>query len=215
MPIFRHPSRLLAAALAAAALLHLPGCEVVGAPFAAFDNEQGPQPVAAQYTDLAGRKVAVLVGLDELTRYRFPEATRGLANGMTRSIAQNVVGVTVVPTRDTLAFQEKHPYWSAMPPSRLLTSLGVERLIVVDVAEYRTQEPGNQFLWRGVIDALIAVYEAESLDPDDKAYEQRVRAEWPEGTTVGLTEGDDATMQAAALSTFILRGAGIFYDHEE
>ncbi len=200
-------SSLLAALVLSASV----GCAVV----AAFDPEDKPQPVAAQYTDLTGRKVAVLVRTDEMTRYRFPESTKALSNAMTRSIAQNVEGVTVVPTRRTLEYQEKNPYWPAVPPSRLIGALEVDRLIVVDVAEYRTQEPGNQYLWRGVIDALIAVYEAESIDPDDKAFEQRVRAEWPEGTTVGLVEGDDATLQAAALSTFTLRGAGLFYDHEE
>lgn len=193
----------------------LSGCEVVGAPFAAFSPKSQPQPVAAQYTDLVNRKVAVLVRLDEVTAYRFPHATRGITNAMTRTIAQNVEGVTIVPASRILAYQEKNPYWSAVPPGRLITSLDVDRLVVVDVAEYRTQDPGNQYLWRGVIEALIAVYEAESEDPDNKAFEQRVRAEWPEGTTVGLTEGDDATMQAAALSTFTLRGAGLFYDHEE
>lgn len=196
-------------------LLNAAGCETIGAPIAAFDSEDGPQPVAAQYTDLQGRSVAVMVRAGEMTRYRFPEAVEALTNGMTRSIAQNVEGVTVVPTSRSLAYQAQHPYWGAVPPSRLITAMDVERLIIVDVAEYRTQEPGNQYLWRGVIDALIAVYEAESIDPDNKAFEQRVRAEWPEGTTVGLTKGDDATIQAAALSMFTLRGAGLFYDHEE
>ncbi|MEM1445907.1 MAG: hypothetical protein AAGF84_07625 [Planctomycetota bacterium] len=193
----------------------LTGCEVIGAPFAAFDPEAGPQPVAAQYTNLAGKKIAVLVLISETTQFRFPESKRGLTNALTRSIGQNVEGVTMVPAETALAYQTQNPYWPAVPPSRLIDALGVDRLIVVDVEEYRTQEPGNRHLWRGVIDALVAVYEAEAPDPDDKAFEQRVRAEWPEGTTVGMTEGDDATMQTAALAKFTLRGAGLFYDYEE
>ncbi|MEM7576457.1 MAG: hypothetical protein AAF328_03190 [Planctomycetota bacterium] len=193
----------------------LAGCDVVGAAFMAFDQPEGPQPVSAQYTDLAGQRVAVLVQTSETTQFRFPESKRGLTNAMTRTIAQNVEGVTVVPARVALDYQKQNPYWPAVPPSRLLTALEVDRLIVVDVEEYRTQEPGNQYLWRGVIDALVAVYEAEAPDPDDKAFEQRVRAEWPEGTTVGLTEGDDATIQTATLAKFTIRGAGLFFDHEE
>ncbi|MEM8782722.1 MAG: hypothetical protein AAGE65_07670 [Planctomycetota bacterium] len=201
--------------LVAAALFASPGCEMVGAPFAAFDSEEGPQPVAAQYTGLVGRRVAVLVQMNEQAEFRFPESTAGIANVMTSSIAQNVEGVTVLAARRTLAYQQQNPFWPATPPSRLLRALEVDRLIVVDVEEYRTQEPGNRYLWRGVIDAIVSVYEAESPDPDDKSFEQRVRAEWPEGTTVGLTEGDDATLQTAALAKFTLRGAGLFFDHEE
>jgi hypothetical protein len=196
-------------------LLTAAGCEVVGAPFAAFDSEEGPQPVAAQYTGLQDQRVAVLVQVGELTRYRFPEATRAIANAMTLSIAQQVPGVTVTPTSRTLAYQAEHPLWSAIPASRVIRALDVDRLVIVDVAEYRTQEPGNQHLWRGVIDALVAVHEADDEDPDNKSFEQRVRAEWPEGTAVGLTTGDDATMQAAALTTFTRRASGLFHDYEE
>lgn len=209
------PLAALTSLFLALALIGTLGCEVIGAPFAAFDEDQGPQPVAAQYTGLIGQKVAVLVQTSETTQFRFPESKRAVTNAMTRSIAQNVEGVTVVPADTALAYQKQNPYWPAVPPSRLLDGLGVDRLIVVDVEEYRTQEPGNQYLWRGVIDALVAVYEAEAPDPDDKSFEQRVRAEWPEGTTVGLTEGDDATIQTAALAKFTTRGAGLFFDYEE
>lgn len=222
MPPLAWPSRstssvsILALALViGVGLLVTPGCEIIGAPIAAFDPDDQPETVAAQYHGLAHQRVAVFVLADGPTRQRFPSAVRNLKATVSRAIAENVEGVTVTPTQDALDYQRRNPVWSVMPASRVLRALDVDRLVTIDIAEYRTQEPGNQHLWRGVIDAEVAVYEADAWDADHKAFAQNVRAEFPEGTTVGLVGADHQSMQAAAIKTFTRRASGLFFDYEE
>lgn len=193
----------------------LSGCDVIAYAGSRFEGDPKPRDVAAQYTDLADKKIAVMVLTDDVTRYHFPEAALNISLTMSRALAQHVPGVTTVDPEAIVKFQRDNPYWSTVPPSRLLRQFDVQRLIVIDVAEYSTHEPGNKHLWRGVIDAAVAVYQAEDADPDNKAFEQRVRAEFPENSTVGLTQGDPKTIQLGVLKGFTFRAAGLFYDHQE
>lgn len=193
----------------------LTGCTLIGVPFAAMDREEGPKTFLAKYDGMADKHIAVLVLADEYTRHRYPDAALGVSAAITQNMTQNIPGLTAVNPDQVAAYQKENPYWSAVPPRKLVNALAVDRLIVVDLAEYRTQEPGNAHLWRGVIDASIAVHEAESPDPDNKTFEEHVRAEFPEGSTVGLTRGDDQTIQLAVLRTFSRRASGLFHDYEE
>ncbi len=206
---------LTAALLLTGLLITAPGCEVIGLPFAAMDREEGPQTFAPKYHDMEGRHVAVLVLADEYVRHRFPDAAVSVSAAVSRNLTQSVPGLTTVSPDQVAEYQKQNPFWSAVPPRDLITALAVERLIVIDIAEYRTQEPGNAHLWRGVIDANVAVHEAEATDPDDKTFEEHVRAEFPESTTVGLTRGDDQTIQLAVLRTFARRASGLFHEYQE
>ena len=206
---------LLIAAVLLPTVLSLGGCDVIAYTASRFEGEEGPRDVAAQYTGLTDQTVAVMVLTDESVRYRYPDAAYNLCLTMSRDIAQNVAGVTTIDPEAVSTFQRENPYWSTVPPSRLIERYNVDRLVLVDVAEYRTREPGNAHLWKGVIDGSVSVYEAESADPDNRAFEQRVRAEFPQSGTFGLTEGDPQTIQIGMLKLFTDRAAGLFYDHQE
>ncbi len=199
-------------------LLGMPGCNLLGWGAGIF-RPPGPKKVdvAAQYTDLAGKRVAVLVSADDYTLYRFPRSTFNVSETVSQSIATNVPDTTLSLPRELAEFQQDNPYWSTTRPSLLIDQLGVDRLILIDLNEYRTNEPGNQHVWRGVIDASFAVYEADSEDPDNRSFEQQVRAEFPENKQLGLISesASDESVEAAVLEVFALKGAGLFFDHKE
>lgn len=172
-------------------------------------------PVAAEYTGLQGKRIAVLVAADDYTVFRFPRATRNVNLQVGEQINTNVPGVTLSIPVEVDEYQKRNPYWTSQRPSQTMEDLGVDRLIVIDLNEYRTHEPGNQNLWRGVIDATVAVYEADAEDADNRVYERQVRASFPEDDKeFGLTKGSDDAMEAQVLQVFSAKTAGLFYDHE-
>ena len=195
--------------------LLLPSCSLIGYPIAIFEGDTKEKEVTARYTDLAGKTFAVMVLADSRIRHRFPDAQQNVSTALTGAITRYVQDTTATAPREVMQYQQDHPHWSTLPPSRLLKTFGVERLIVVDLAQYRTQEPGNAHLWKGVIDAAVAVYQAEDADPDNKAFEEPIHAEFPPGRVLGVTDGDHQTMQLGALKAFTLRAAGLFYNHQE
>ncbi|MEM9420106.1 MAG: hypothetical protein AAGA25_13790 [Planctomycetota bacterium] len=197
--------------------LLLGGCNFLAWGAAVTRGDDQPIEVEAEYLDLVDKRVAVMVSADEYTLFRFPRATDNVGQTVGNAIHGNVENAVVSIPREVAHYQRKNPYWITARPSRLISDLGVDRLVVIDLNEYRTNEEGNSSVWRGVIDGTVSVYEADSEDPDNATFQRAVRAEYPEGGTFGLVsaDADRDKIEAATLQRFTLRAAGLFFDHEE
>ncbi len=170
--------------------------------------------VKAQYLGLENKSVAVIVAADEFTLYRYPRARYFTSAAVSSAIQAAVPGVSLVDPRQITAFQEQQPYWTTMPYSQLANALGVERLIVIDLADYSTHEPGNMHIWRGVMSGNVAVIEADAADPDDITVSFDIAVQFPETGAVGLLDESDETMQLGMLKLFARNTARLFHDHE-
>ena len=207
------PRRLalpFAALLLSAVTLTQPGCWFAAT---AFGGEKTYR-VDARYTGLENRSVAVLVAADEYLLFTQPRAPQLIGQAVSNEIASNVEGVTVANPRQVAAFQARNPYWSTTPYAELIEQLDVDRLVVVDLAEYRLHDPGNKHVWRGVIAAGVVVAEADRPDPDQLAFEASVRAQFPENREVGVVNADRETIELATLKLFAVEVGRLFYDHE-
>lgn len=196
----------------------LTGCNFIAYIAAAGrPDPDAPVDVSAEYLDMANKRIAVMVSADEYTLFRFPRATDRVGQIVGSAIHSNVDQAVVSIPRDVAEYQRKNPYWINSRPSRLIEDLGVDRLVIIDLNEYRTNEEGNASVWRGVIDGTVSVHEADSEDPDNRSFEKQVRAEYPEGGTFGLisADADQAKIEAATLQKFALRAGGLFFDHQD
>lgn len=193
------------------------GCNMVAWLAQAGREDEKVIQVPAEYTDLQDKRVAVMTSADEYTLFRFPRSTFRVSETVSRAIQNNVEGVAVSLPKEVDAYQRKNPYWITSRPGRMIDELGVDRLIIIDLNEYRTNEAGNAEVWRGVIDATVSVYEADGEDPDNRTFEKQVRVEYPEDSTFGMinSSADEAKIEVAALQLFARRGAGLFFDHED
>lgn len=212
------PGRAAAVCLLVAASLAMTGCNFVAwAAAASRDDPDALVDIEAEYLDLVDKRIAVMVSADEYTLFRFPRATDRVGQTVANAIHANVENAVVSIPRDVAEYQRKNPYWINSRPSRLIDDLGVDRLIIIDLNEYRTNEEGNASVWRGVIDGTVSVHEADSEDPDNRSFEKQVRAEYPEGGTFGLVSEDanQDKIEAAVLQKFALRAGGIFFDHQD
>lgn len=179
----------------------------------------GPDPtvtVRPQYTDLSSKTVAVLVTADRVILTRFPYAARNVTRAVTREIALNVEEVRVVDPKRVLDYQDDNPAWSTLPPGDLVRAMEVDRLILVELAEYRTHEPGNPHVKLGTVSGTVDLYEAEALDPNQKVLTTPITVQFPRTakTKVGLVGTDDKTIEAGMLKDFSLRAGGVFFEHE-
>ena len=197
--------------------LLLSGCNIAAWLAQGLRDDEKPIPVAAEYTDLADKRVAVLVSADEYTLFRFPRSPYTVGMSVSNSIANHVSGAAVSLPAEIDNFQRSNPYWITSRPSRLINQLGVDRLVVIELNEYRTNEEGNANVWRGVIDGMVAVYESDAEVPDNRVFEKQVRAEFPENSEFGIMKhhAEEDAVLAAVLELFTLRSAGLFFDHEE
>ncbi len=193
-----------------ALVLLLGGCE-----FGAFiAPRERTYDVKAQYHGLEGKSVAVLVAADEHTLFRFPKAPEHTSKAVSGAIQGTVPGVRLADPRAILKFQRENPWWPTLHYSKIAEELGVQRLIVIDLSDYRTQEPGNAYIWRGVMSGNLAVMEADGSDPDEIAYTQDISVQFPEEGAVGVLDESDETMQLGMLKLFSRNVARLFHDHQ-
>jgi len=171
------------------------------------------ESVEAVYKGLAGKRVAVLVAAPQATLYRHPQAPLKIGRCVSGHLAENVDGITLSDPAQLNTFHLRNPHWPAIPPSRLMQRLGVERMVVIDLAEYATHEPGNAHVLQGIVVGRVGVSAAEADHPDVQVFSQVVSARYPAGSPIGVVGGDEQTIELGMLDMFARRTAGLFHDH--
>ncbi len=181
----------------------------------------GPMPgekvlvdVQAEYLGLADQRVAVMVAADGHLMHSYPEAQPLLMKVVTAAIAQNVPGVTTTIPDQVTKFQTANPYWMNLRYSDLAKKMGVDKIVLVDLVEYQTHEPGNAHIWQGLITANLGVIDATAQDPDNFVYYNTVMVRFPEDSEIGIVDSDNETIQLGMSVLFARKGGGLFYDHQ-
>lgn len=203
---------LLACVIAAA----IPGCagaNLLGGMAQNFEYQKKIE-VPAAYPYLENQRIAVIVDADLGTQFEHPDFITKVTSGLALRINRDVPGSRVLPPDVVLQWQYKTPQWNAMPFGQLAEELEVDRVVYVDVFEYRLHPPGNRWLWEGVCAANIYVIEADAPDPD--LYEQfNTIAEFPTATAVDYNSATKDQIETGVLSEFIKKTAWLFHDHIE
>jgi hypothetical protein len=205
--------------LPAAALLLLTlssaGCEGIGYVANAIAGGDEMVDVKAQYLGLQNKTTAVLVTMDDRVLLEFRHADERLCQAVSQQIKTNVPGAKVVSPADILKFQHDQPRLAAIPYGELLKQFKADRLLLVDVSEYRTHDPGNAQQWQGVVTAGISVAAADADDPDNLVFSTQAHIEYPKDQETGMLDSDSATIETAIRLALALQTSWLFYDHQE
>ena len=211
------PCRLAIVALALLfALPALVGCEPVGYVAHGLFGGAKSREVEARYRELEGRSVAVVVSADSYLMYAYPQARSAITRVASRQIHQHVENARVKSPYEVIEYQRTNGHWHALPYSQLLADMNVERVVLIDLLEYRTREPGNPHLYQGVATGNVLVIAADSDDPDNADFEDVVQVEFPEhASKVGTLADhiDHDTVQAGLVQMFSRQVARLFHDH--
>lgn len=204
----------------AAAALSVSGCAAAGFIALAGDTYQrtGSHDVYAEYQGLRDKNFAVLIVVDRVTAAEHPRMVNRLTNSITEMLVaqKELIGFQGhVPGPYVLAFQYGNPSWVSWPHERIAEEFTVERLVVVDIFDYRLQEPGNSYVWDGQIGARIGVVEADGPAPDEFTYTKEIVVGFPDGDGYTPNDFSQGQVQATLEKRFADRVTWLFYDHEE
>uniref|UniRef100_A0A0C1R7F5 Lipoprotein n=1 Tax=Tolypothrix bouteillei VB521301 TaxID=1479485 RepID=A0A0C1R7F5_9CYAN len=215
------PATLLATLLLAGLVLTLGGCNIVGGlagGMAASYERTGTRVVEAEYTRLAGEEWAVIVSADLGIQGEYPDLTLYLTAQVTKRLAENnqtIAAKGYVPADRLLTHLYDNPRWVTKPRGELAKSLGVTRLVWIEVLDYRLNDPGNQYLWAGEASGTVSVIEADSPAPDEAAYSKSIRVRFPDSKGITQAELTREAVMTALAQRFVDRASWLLYTHEE
>ncbi|MEN9669305.1 MAG: hypothetical protein RLZZ386_1212 [Planctomycetota bacterium] len=200
-----------------ASLLPMSGCILVGLSSAIGANieKQKQIEVLAKYRGLENKSVAVLAHSDQRTAYEFPTAIPNIVGNMVLILDKNVPGVRVLDPRYSVTWMHQTPGWPTLPLADLAKELDVDRVIVIDIFEYRLNPEGNSFLWDGVAGANVSVVERDGIDPDSFAEEFQVISKFPDMEGIGKAQAGPREIEIGLQKTFVDQVGFLFYDHVE
>lgn len=194
----------------------LSGCEaayLIGGMAQNFEYQKEVE-VLAEY-DLSGKTVAVVVDADMVTLYEFPDLVAHVTSGVAARIQHNVPEVRVLDPRIVLSWQYNTPQWNAMPYGDIAEELNVDRVVHINIHEYRLHPPGNRWEWEGVCAADVGIIERGSFSPDTFADQFTVIGRFPTIKGVGRDAATAEQIEVGVLAEFIKRAAWLFHDHLE
>lgn len=220
----RPAARRLGLALAlGAGLLGTSGCNIVGFGGVMVESyrRNSTKTIEPEYKGLAGKKWAVVVIADRSIQADYPNQVSYLTAQITQKLSdpkqgQDKIGAAgCIPAPTLLQYLYEHPNWVAMRRGALAKQLGVDRLIFVELIEYRLNDPGNQYLWSGLATGTLGVIEADSAVPDEFAFEKQISVKFPDKDGFGPQDMNTSVVTTSLSSRFVDRCAWLFYQHEE
>jgi hypothetical protein len=193
------------------------GCQLFGVLGTAYE-ESADHLVRAQYEGLKGKTYAVLVVSDRGIEADFPGVTAEITARINERLADpaNGVGATGhIQSKDLLKYFFNHPESTTKPGGKLAEDLGVDRVIRVDLYEFRVNDPGNQYVWEGVAAASVGVIEGDSITPDENAFRSTQRVAFPDKSGITQTDLAGQVVMSALVKRLTDRVAWLFHDHQE
>lgn len=211
--------RVVSVAIALGALASAGGCNVFGifGVMARTYQETGTHMVPAEYEGLADKNFAVIVSADRTIQGTFPELVTRVTQLVTQRLAvvERTEASGFVPAPAILEFQLTNPSWNSWTYDQIAEEFGVDRLVVIDIYEFRLHEPGNQNLWDGQATARVGVVEADSPIPDDFTFNESVRVSYPDGRGFSKSDFPRRHVFGFLERRLVDRVSWLFYEHEE
>lgn len=206
--------RIMSATLAGGILTVMGGCQLFGF-FADAYQREVPMSVAAEYKGLQDKTFGVVVAADRMIQADYPGVVSGLTVRISETLAEHAGASGYAQPDLLLAKLYERPGWQAMTLGELAEYLGVDRLIYVDLYEFRLNDPGNRYIWQGVAAGRVSVIEVDSALPDEPVFEKSVRVTYPDADGYGEGEMSGSQVGTVLLMRFAERTAWTFYDHKE
>lgn len=213
-----HAARLALRCVALATVTFaLGGCAVgylIGG-MASSAERTGSTTFEPEYTGLEGKTYAVVAWADRSTQSQYPALVPNLIQRVDLRLAEEANASGHVPGDEVTQYLANHPQWVAWPRSRLADELDVDRIVLVEINEFRTNEHGNEYLWDGLGWATVSVVERGSSGSDAEAFRKEIRVRFPDARGYGPSEISRDGVASTLLKRIIDRAAWLFYTHDE
>jgi hypothetical protein len=206
----------LVGCLLLASLPALQGCVVAGLVSAMGQSAEYQKliEVPAQYSGLDNKTIAVIVDADLSMRYEYPGLVDAVLSGVSARIHRDVPGAQVTSPLAVVSWQSGTSQWQALPYGEMAERLNVDRLVHVEVLEYRLNPPGNSWMWQGEALADVGIIERDGFDPDTFVEVLTAQARYPlEDSGMTRDTASQAQVSSGLMGSFIREIAWLFHTH--
>lgn len=190
--------------------LQLSGCAFL----AAGAQKVAGKDVAASYTGLSNKTVAIVIYADWATSLEYVGARDEIAIFVTARCHELLPTVKLVNAKEIIHWQDDTREWQGMPVKEIGQHFSVDRVLYIELLDYRTREPGAKNLMRGRIHAMCRVYETETPG-NTPAWERELDVYWPEVAPQNALQTSDITIRRRVLEAFSDQLVGNFFDRKE
>lgn len=193
--------------------LCLGGCNWLDFPvFVLFG--QTHERVKAEYTQLEGKKVAIIIASLPAIDFEDPYARMDLALASAEWIRREVKEVQFVEQETVERFLKENLDWVSMPMSEIAEQFGANRILYIELMQFTTEEPESVNLVRGRGWAQVSVYETDSPSANVPVYQTEIQVVYPEQGPLPMSD----TARIAARQQILVQCAGElarkFYNHK-
>lgn len=197
------------------------GCNVIGifGGMAESYKKDSTHEIEAKYTGLRGKTVAVVVAADPAIASKYPDLIAVVTARVTERLADvkndsDVVGVA--NPIDVLEYTYNHPGWAAKSRVDLGKELGgVQAIVMIEIDDYHLNDPGNSYLWNGVAQGNVGVFDLTSATPSEYAHRTNISVKFPDKAGQGPETFSAAIVDSQLAKRFIDRVSWLFYAHQE
>jgi hypothetical protein len=134
---------------------------------------------------------------------------------VSKRLQENVQGIKVLDFRQIMQWQYQTPSWSMLSYGEMAEELGVERVVFIELYEFRLHPPGNSYLWDGACAATLGVIEEDGWDPDSFAKTWEIGVKFPNIQGVGRESANESQIQMGLMAKFVDEASWVFYRHIE
>ena len=171
--------------------------------------------VLPRYDGLEHHSVAVVVDAPLDLQYTKPDLVDQVSGGLMARLQEHVPNITLMHPAKVRNWQFTTPQWNAFAFSEMADELGVDRVVLVDIQEFRLHPRGNRWLWEGHCRAAIGVIERDGYDSDAFSDAWEVSARFPDIEGLDRDSASEWEVQTGLLSEFIKQSSYLFYKHLE
>lgn len=202
----------LAAALVLAAALA--GCKTLRYISYVFAPTLPAEKVPAEFAELPGSSVAVVVYANDETLYRHPGIQLHVSSVVSGELENCVENVKAVAPRRIANYYRENIFWHEMDKTKLGQTFGAGYVLFINLEEFATLAPGSIQLYHGRLTATASLYQTSLPERDCLVWgPKEYRAEYPAGASTGAPAQSDANIRDRTIRVFAARLVKSFYKH--
>ncbi|MDG2094098.1 MAG: hypothetical protein P8J89_02370 [Phycisphaerales bacterium] len=207
--------RLITILLLVSSLPWLCGCAVgyIAAGMQQNFEYQKLVEVLARYDGLEHQTVAVVVDADLATLYEHPMLCDTVAEGVSKRLQDKVSGIRILPQPIVRNWKFSTPQWNALPYGDIAKQLNVDRVVLVDIQNFRLHPRGNRWMWDGQCIAMVGIIERDNIEPDELADIYQVSARFPKLKELDRESATENAIRTGLYVEFIKNVGWLFYPH--
>ncbi|MEI8194270.1 MAG: hypothetical protein WCI73_00005, partial [Phycisphaerae bacterium] len=201
------------AILAAGLLMGCVGMSLGGCGWLAMASERvSGKNVPADYKNLDDKSVAIVIYPDWATGLEYAGARDEIGAFTTAQFREFLPKTKLVNYKEVIHWQDDTTQWRNMDMKDIGKHFGVDRILYIEILDYRSRQPGAENLLQGRIHAMARIYETDAPGVA-AAWEQEFDVSWP-AIAEGPLKSNDLTVRRRVLEAFSEQLVNNFHEHQ-